>query len=228
MMVQQTLHHRTRSGSFGSKEEAHFASGILTDILRDNHVMLGGSSIGKGLKIAAKSFLKKQEQELATMGVLDAAALVEDAFYVVDLGVIVSQVYQWRKFFPRVEPFYAVKCNPDPVVVKTLMLLGCSFDCASLQEIALVHQAASELDKEHRPEIIYANPCKARKHLAYAVQQGVTTVTFDNVQEGKRYKYVVVVILFGLFRSILIYFVSVFKQQKLNSFLQNSLQMCRH
>jgi Pyridoxal-dependent decarboxylase, pyridoxal binding domain len=26
-----------------------------------------------------------------------------------------SQIYQWRRYLPRVEPFYAVKCNPDPV-----------------------------------------------------------------------------------------------------------------
>ena len=109
--------------------------------------------------------------------------MVEDPFYVVDLGVIVSQVYQWRKFFPRVEPFYAVKCNPDPVVVKALALLGANFDCASQQEIQIVQQYVKELCLPRQPEIIYANPCKARKHLIYAVTQGVTLMTYDNVQE---------------------------------------------
>ena len=80
-------------------------------------IFLGGSSIGKGFKKAAKTYLKRQEeaeadaadQQQQSQGDFDP----EDAFYVVDLGVLVSQVYQWRKFFPRVEPFYAVKCNPD-------------------------------------------------------------------------------------------------------------------
>ncbi|CAB9516488.1 Antizyme inhibitor 1 [Seminavis robusta] len=160
---------RSRSSSFADLDEVQ-ASGILEDIVRENNVLLGGSSIGKGFKKAARAYLKQQQLEV-----------VEDAFYVVDLGVLVSQVYQWRKYFSRVEPFYAVKCNPDPVMVKTLALLGCNFDCASQQEIAIVQQCAKELHM--RPEIIYANPCKARKHLQYAVQHGVTLVTLDNVQE---------------------------------------------
>jgi diaminopimelate decarboxylase len=82
-----------------------------------------------------------------------------------------------------VEPFYAVKCNPDPVILKTLALLGVSFDCASQQEIQMVQSAGREIGLHQCPPIIYANPCKARKHLIYAVTQGVTLVTFDNVQE---------------------------------------------
>jgi ornithine decarboxylase len=90
-------------------------------------------------------------------------------------------VYQWRKFFSRVEPFYAVKCNPDPVIVKTLALMGTNFDCASRGEIELVHSLCAGLPR--MPEIIYANPCKANNHLKFAVSQGVRMVTFDNASE---------------------------------------------
>jgi ornithine decarboxylase len=37
-----------------------------------------------------------------------------------------------------VEPFYAVKCNPDPVIVRLIATLGCGFDCASMSEIDFV------------------------------------------------------------------------------------------
>ena len=37
-----------------------------------------------------------------------------------------------------VEPFYAMKCNPDPVIVRLLATLGCGFDCATMGEINLV------------------------------------------------------------------------------------------
>jgi ornithine decarboxylase len=37
-----------------------------------------------------------------------------------------------------VEPFYAVKCNPDLAIVRLLATLGCGFDCASMSEIDLV------------------------------------------------------------------------------------------
>jgi ornithine decarboxylase len=168
------FHHRnrTRSHSFADIDEAK-ASGLLTDIIRENNVFLGGSSIGKGLKTAARY----QMQQLLQHN----PSIVEDGFYVVDLGILVSQVYQWRKYFPRVEPFYAVKCNPDPVIVKTLATLGCHFDCASRAEIKLVQDVSANLPLQ--PDIIYANPCKARGHLSYALACGVHMMTFDNVAE---------------------------------------------
>lgn len=97
------------------------------------------------------------------------------------LPVIVSQFYQWRRYFPRVEPFYAVKCNPNPVILQTLAILGCNFDCASRAEIQLVQEASKGL--QQLPDIIYANPCKARTHLIEAVCRGVKLVTFDNATE---------------------------------------------
>jgi diaminopimelate decarboxylase len=83
-----------------------------------------------------------------------------------------------------VEPFYAVKCNPDPVIVKTLAILGCNFDCASRTEIRLVQEATQDLPR--KPDIIYANPCKARAHLIEAVCKGVKMVTFDNIVEVQK------------------------------------------
>ena len=38
---------------------------------------------------------------------------------------------EWMRLFPNVTPFYAVKCNSDPVFVKVLAELGAGFDCAS-------------------------------------------------------------------------------------------------
>ena len=38
---------------------------------------------------------------------------------------------EWMRLFPNVTPFYAVKCNSDPVLVKVLAELGAGFDCAS-------------------------------------------------------------------------------------------------
>lgn len=77
-----------------------------------------------------------------------------------------------------------MKCNPDPVVVKTLAILGCNFDCASRNEIRLVEEVSKDLPR--KPEIIYANPCKARAHLIEAVCKGVRMVTFDNVMEVEK------------------------------------------
>lgn len=56
---------------------------------------------------------------------------VEDPFYVVDLGRIVELHTEWTRALPSVRPFYAVKCNEDPALLKTLAALGTGFDCAS-------------------------------------------------------------------------------------------------
>lgn len=55
----------------------------------------------------------------------------EDAFFAGDLGEVVRQYAKFRRLLPRVVPHYAVKCNPDDLIVKTLVELGASFDCAS-------------------------------------------------------------------------------------------------
>ena len=161
--------------------------------------------MGKGFRRAARYYLRKA----APLKIPDAALSpslgdasnllnpgvehrVEEPFYVVDIGMVISQLYQWKQYFPRVEPFYAVKCNPDRVIVQTLLALGCNFDCASRNEIRLVQ----ELAKDHAPpnasaprsspEIIFANPTKARSHIIEAVCRGVTMMTFDNVAEVKK------------------------------------------
>ena len=55
----------------------------------------------------------------------------EDPFFVGDLGEVVRQYRRWIKNLPRIEPFFAIKCNPDPMVLHTLVKLGVGFDCAS-------------------------------------------------------------------------------------------------
>lgn len=54
-----------------------------------------------------------------------------NAFFVADLGEVVRQYRQFRRLLPRIEPFFAMKCNPDPMVIKTLIDMGTGFDCAS-------------------------------------------------------------------------------------------------
>lgn len=87
-----------------------------------------------------------------------------------------------------VEPFYAMKCNPDPVIVRLLATLGCGFDCATMGEINLVlNDLGSELSfkpkDKHVENLIYANPSKFQSHLEFATQNGVRMVTFDGEDE---------------------------------------------
>ncbi|KAI8322299.1 ornithine decarboxylase [Martensiomyces pterosporus] len=107
----------------------------------------------------------------------------EDAFFVADLGEVYRQFVQWTEHLPRVQPFYAVKCNPDPLVVKLLSRLGAGFDCASKAEMQqALHEGVGAQN------IIYAHPCKPASHLRYAKASGVEMMTFDNADELHKIK----------------------------------------
>lgn len=61
----------------------------------------------------------------AAEGIADAAlgAIAEsglaDTFYIFDLGEVARLHATWVATMPRVAPFYAVKCNPEPGIVST-------------------------------------------------------------------------------------------------------------
>lgn len=74
------------------------------------------------------------------------------------------------------KPHYAVKCNPDPEIIAKLASLGAGFDCASPAEIELVLAAGGA-------PIIYANPCKTNKDIAFAKTNAVSLTTVDSLCE---------------------------------------------
>jgi len=100
------------------------------------------------------------------------------AFYLVNLGAVVEKWLQWTKLFPRVEPFYAMKSNPDINIVRTLHNLGTGFDCASKAELDEAISVGVSAEK-----IIFANPCKGKEHILFAKEVGVEMMTFDNIDE---------------------------------------------
>ena len=69
---------------------------------------------------------------------------------------------------PRITPFYAVKCNPDPGIMRTLAALGAGFDCASARE--MVDVLALGVPPER---IIFAQCCKRLADLESAVGANV-------------------------------------------------------
>lgn len=102
----------------------------------------------------------------------------DTAFFVCNLGMVARKALQWKHELPSVVAHYAVKCNPDPQVVRVLAALGCGFDCSSLAEIKMVLDAGIAADR-----IVYANPVKARSHLEFARDAGVPLTTVDSTSE---------------------------------------------
>lgn len=105
------------------------------------------------------------------------------AFYAIDLGEPVRRIRRWRELLPRVEPFYAMKCNNNPQVLRTLADLGVNFDCASKEEINTILKLGVEPAR-----IIFANPCKPITYIKYAAHNNVNLMTFDNADELHKVK----------------------------------------
>ena len=107
----------------------------------------------------------------------------DEAVYLIDLGCLARQTLVFQKLLPRVYPHYAIKCNPNPVLVQTLAHFGVGFDCASAREIQIAFDAGATPE-----QIIYANPCKQSSALKYAAANGVLVMTFDNFEELNKVK----------------------------------------
>ena len=102
----------------------------------------------------------------------------DHAFFIIDLGEITKAYNKWTTLLPNVKPHYAVKCNPNPVVLEALATLGCNFDCASENEIKTIIEITADPSR-----IIFANPCKMSSQIRYARANDVDVMTFDCEEE---------------------------------------------
>lgn len=102
----------------------------------------------------------------------------DDAFYVLDVEDVRAKYRRWVDKLPRVTPFYAVKCNDDETVLKTLAEMGTGFDCASKKELIQVLELGVPPEK-----IVYAHTVKQISHLKFAADKSVKKLTFDSPNE---------------------------------------------
>eukprot|EP00177_Eucheuma_denticulatum_P007683 GFKZ01013974.1.p1 GENE.GFKZ01013974.1~~GFKZ01013974.1.p1 ORF type:complete len:440 (-),score=49.57 GFKZ01013974.1:1133-2452(-) len=103
------------------------------------------------------------------------------AVYALDLAVVVNQIREFRSLLPNVTPYYAVKCNPDPILLHFMANLGVSFDCASSHEISLIESILPPSALSER--VIFANPFKSPSDMLMAHRLGIDLMTFDSVDE---------------------------------------------
>jgi ornithine decarboxylase len=102
----------------------------------------------------------------------------DQPFFIVNLSEIIKKINLWREKLPNIQPHYAIKCNPDDLVIKLMMSMDMCFDCASKNEISKVISAGCPPHK-----IIYANPCKMIEQIRYARANDVDLMTFDSSHE---------------------------------------------
>ncbi len=110
--------------------------------------------------------------------------------FVVDHAELRRNYAAFKRHFPRVQAYYAVKVNSDPAIVETFYKLGGSFDVASMEEFHTVYRFIKKLPAKERQDfiwdkIIYANPIKPIETLR-ELDRYRPLVTYDNLEEVKK------------------------------------------
>lgn len=103
---------------------------------------------------------------------------IDEPFYIVNLNEIINTYKRWINCLPLVKPYYAMKCNPNSIIIEVLNELGCCFDCASKKEMMQIMAITNNPDK-----IIFAHPCKYPSHIKYAYENNIDLMTFDSEDE---------------------------------------------
>ncbi len=88
-----------------------------------------------------------------------------------------------KTYMPRARVFYAIKANPHPAILKTMIAMGSSFDVASDGEIRTLHEMGVDGER-----LIYANPVKTTGGLQACRACGVSKMTFDSASEIEKIK----------------------------------------
>jgi ornithine decarboxylase len=120
------------------------------------------------------NIMDANESIASVMAGISKSEATDEPFYIFDVDDLIEKFRNWCVKMPKVRPFYAVKCNDDYHVLKTLATLGTGFDCASEGEIRKILDLGVDPSR-----IIYANPAKMGSHLRFAAQHGVKRMTFD-------------------------------------------------
>lgn len=97
---------------------------------------------------------------------------------VIKKSVLRRQFDRFRKCLPHVTPYYAIKANPHPGIIKQFVKFGANFDVASANEMKLVLKLGASPSR-----IIFANTIKSIEDITAAKRRRVRMMTFDNEPE---------------------------------------------
>ena len=139
-----------------------------------------GSIKFPNLKLANKFKIKANQdyflQIIQTKG-------IEESFYIADFKHVIDQYSIWQQALPNVTPFYAVKCNDNPVYLQYLKDLGLSFDCASGGELSSIIGIGVNPNN-----IVYSHPIKSNKDIRFANEVNVNLTVVDTIDELEKIK----------------------------------------
>lgn len=99
--------------------------------------------------------------------------------YVVSRARIRENFRVLDEALPAAKFYYAVKANPCPQILETLIAAGAGFDVASRGEIL----AAVAAGADPHTDLIFADTVKDPRQIAYAHSIGLDDFTYDNLSE---------------------------------------------
>jgi ornithine decarboxylase len=103
---------------------------------------------------------------------------IQESFYIANMNVLKQKIVEWKTLMPSIRPYYAMKCNPDMEILKTMVSNGFGFDCASKREIELALSVGA------KPENIgFFHPVKSPQDIVDAYNKNVKHTSFDNLSE---------------------------------------------
>jgi len=102
-------------------------------------------------------------------------------FLLIDSRIVREKTRRFTAAMPRVRPHYAVKANPDPRVLETLLEEGAGFEIASIAELDLLVSLGVPA-----ADVFYSNPTKSRDFIVRAAAQGVEWFVIDSVEELRK------------------------------------------
>jgi ornithine decarboxylase len=107
--------------------------------------------------------------------------MVDTPYLLIDIAVAVDQYRRIAAAFPGVPVYYAVKANPEPLLVRELVEAGSHFDVASRNEVDLCLAAGADPSA-----LSFGNTIKKTEDIAYAYGRGVRVFAFDSLGEVEK------------------------------------------
>jgi ornithine decarboxylase len=99
-------------------------------------------------------------------------------YFLIDPEEIRQRIAAFRGALPTAAIFYALKSNPDPIVLRTVADAGCGFEAASWPEIELLLTLGVAPAR-----IIYGTAVKPKRQIERAVSAGVVHFAADSIEE---------------------------------------------
>ena len=90
---------------------------------------------------------------------------------------LTQNITAWQKYLPSINLYYAMKCNPHPLVINQLSKLNINFECASIKEI-------NDCLK-YKKDIIYGHPHKSSEEIIITKKNNISKIVYDSISQLK-------------------------------------------